>query len=334
MGKDRRLAPRCLKFIGRLISRRPSQQALTPFKLPVLILSLAITSYAEELPLTAKLCAPGKDLRGTCFYDANGSISYWIVRHWSDGSPDIYGPELTGYPSVLTKQQEYNRWVSDSFHDGYNSSGHGGTGIPGLSLQSFRGDPADLGWADGKDFMFIPTQIPEDGQLNEVSLSIPLYRIGAEILSSKSRLRLGCRQAEPIFEWISERAEHWMGHYFWTSSGENDGRCIFDDRGQTPENVHYLASKDLKELREWREQLKAWAVHLTIAQETSLRYQKLVRSGETAHLTALQSQIEAHVRDASEVENRATEYLRLYYEKWEATKQKELGERMNPLSDD
>lgn len=57
----------------------------------------------------------GRNYKGTCYFGADGQLSYWLVRLWNPasvgGGPDAAAPVLVGSTLFLKKQQEYNRWV-------------------------------------------------------------------------------------------------------------------------------------------------------------------------------------------------------------------------------
>jgi len=88
-------------------------------KMLLIALALIVSTSGAALSQTpspvGRPCELTKSLRGTCFYDSNGSVSYWIVRWWRasalGGGPEYALDEIIGYPAVREIQQEYNRWM-------------------------------------------------------------------------------------------------------------------------------------------------------------------------------------------------------------------------------
>lgn len=83
----------------------------------IVLIQILLGSPARAQELVAKPCVISENVKGSCFYDANGEIVYWIAREWSDvslgGGPGS-SEEFVGYPGALKAQQTYNRLIMEN----------------------------------------------------------------------------------------------------------------------------------------------------------------------------------------------------------------------------
>lgn len=230
--------------------------------LPLLLL-LVGTARAQSDGLVGKPCTINENMRGTCFYNADGQISYWIVRWWKDssvgGGPENALNEIVGYPAFLKEQQEYNRWVKSA------------QSILGLDIdgQSFT---LRHGWEEvywGMKSITIPNRISETGELTLDTLRIPVFMTGARILDALDRLKHDCASA-------SKAAHTWNGYthqlnFNLMDADDDKGWVCWTDspRTQIPEG---------KEFADWQALLEARSTSLAEAEKASRQYDKLVAS--------------------------------------------------------
>ena len=220
----------------------------------LILIQLLLIAPVQGQELVGKPCVINTNLKGTCFYDANGDISYWIVRVWRDtalgGGPETALDEFVGYPGVLKAQQDYNRRIKEdkasSFHlvaskissaprdtretipeqmkklkDGIGADGRF---VPSTESYGINTTPPSRGWDTSLNWIYAPAQIPERGDLNPDTIRIPFFFSGAELLAAERRLLADCRAASASLYRANENLrvgdESWE---YWVSRSLLDG---------------------------------------------------------------------------------------------------------------
>lgn len=191
----------------------------------ILLIQLLIGVTVQGQELVGKPCVIDPDMRGTCFYDARGEISYWLVRVWRPaalgGGPETALNEFVGYPGVLKAQQDYNRRIKEDKESGFylegkrNSSppqtpvetiaeqaqrlrdgiGADGRFVPDTRSYGIDIAPPHRGWDMSLNRIYAPDHIMERGDLNPDTIRIPFFLSGAELLAAERRMLLDCRAA-------------------------------------------------------------------------------------------------------------------------------------------
>ena len=153
-----------------------------------LVLLLIGPVQAQSGDLVGKPCTMNGNMKGTCFYNASGEVSSWIVRAWRDavhgGGPE--GDEIVGYTIFLKEQQDYNRWAISASD-------------PKLELHCWS---SHHGWGKaerGLNSICVPNHIPESGELNLDTLRIPVFKTGVGIIAARDRLKKDCDSVTGIF---------------------------------------------------------------------------------------------------------------------------------------
>jgi hypothetical protein len=238
----------------------PGGRSMNPLKALPLALLLIGPAQAQSGGPVGKPCTINENMKGTCFYNADGQISYWIVRWWRDsrvgGGPEGALNEIVGYPAFLKAQQEYNSWVSSS---------------PDPKPEQHCWT-SEHGWGKedrGLNSICMPNHISETGELTLDTLRIPVFMTGAQILSALDRLKNDCSAA-------SETASTWNGYAHqldvaFTAADDRKGWMCWTKwpQAQIPKG---------KEFADWQALLEARSAALDEAEKASRRYDELITS--------------------------------------------------------
>lgn len=145
----------------------------------ILSLSWAVADAQTSSPqYEARPCARGPNdvYKGSCFYDQDGKLIYWIVRYW-----DVFGPsgdEIVGYPDLARLQEQYNAMAQEVKKNQKES-----LSVKGGRLRSLK----DEGMILSKDYCLDPMRwvdighvcAPESiavlGQMDEQTIRIPHF---------------------------------------------------------------------------------------------------------------------------------------------------------------
>jgi len=259
-------------------------------------------------------------LKGTCYYDKNGVIRYWIVRWWSDtsGQPSIdregrKEKEFVGYPAALEEQKLYNQKI-------YNTLGGADFGPPPYGNCRTNGDldyPAKYGpcWGGQPRWdlrMNVPRAFLETGELDADTVRIPLFKTGVALLHAQAMFHGLCVG-------VNVQHDQWKRVY---ADGVGD---LCDAKENRPKN---------KTLDQYQSLLKAIGEELNTAQAAARRYEEIVEvysvqralyisSNESVNpgtpaaadqLAALQKSMEFHLRKADELDQVVEAYEKRFPE--------------------
>jgi hypothetical protein len=307
--------------------------------LPLLLLLLIGSAHAQSSTPAGRPCSITNHMKGTCFYNAAGELSHWIVRSWDFGGGPGSLAEVVGYPAFLKEQEGYNRWIKST------------PPIPGLQIDiltpltpaenelvrqqdeksmaevralgaptwdtlinggTFRHDlPSAHGWETGSQGMkriLVPSDIEETGALNLDTLRIPMFITAGKILAARERLKNDCSSASDLYyEWSESQP---VPSYPDLRAG---GFCGLND---LPQNAGFA---------DWKRLLDARARSLSLAETSSRRFDDLVGglqhtiiqyitqsftpdklpAGMADQLLKLQAESEAELRVADSLENKS-----------------------------
>ena len=329
------------------------QKALSrTFKALLLMACLADSVRAQDGALTGKPCVidklpngrpedaaviinlanysyPSETLKGTCYYDTKGGVSYWIVRWWYDasGEPvrhDRYGTpynEFVGYPFALKEQKRYNHEIVNTmggatfFGPPYGKCSNGDTDFPPIrngACWEHKRLKGPLRNADRLNQwrMNVPRSIPETGELDADTLRIPLFTTGVALLYAQAMFRNYCFGADLDYDaWTRAHAGPVSAQK--TGEGQGDEISFCDPEKKRPKN-RMLAGYQII--------MQAIGAQLYAAQSAAGRYDKLIDqyytpvkpetppAGLADQLAALQASMEAHLRKAKELDQLAQQY--------------------------
>lgn len=153
---------------------------------------IGVPVYGQEL--LGKPCVISKNVKGSCFYDANGEIVYWIAREWSDvslgGGPGST-EEFVGYPGALKAQQAYNRLIKEDREAGFY-------------FAASKKKPLDLSFAfSSKDRESISEQMQNlKDSIGASGRYVPLKE------SYESNSTASASASPDVFGWRMDRVDH------------------------------------------------------------------------------------------------------------------------------
>jgi hypothetical protein len=208
---------------------------MNPVKTLPLFLLLIGSARVQGDGFVGKPCTINENMKGTCFYKADGVISYWIIRMWlpSDlgGGPERTLDEVVGYPAFLKQQQDYNRWLKsvpptpglhidvpilptpdqlelESKQIEKESREITTSGAPTWEtiINRRHFGQSDHGWQTGYPppvkYILVPGSMRETGEFNLDTLRIPMFIGAGRILAAQERLKADCSSASDVYhEW-------------------------------------------------------------------------------------------------------------------------------------
>jgi hypothetical protein len=282
-----------------------------------------LTYQYRPYPANVQYSDSPETLKGTCYYDTNGVISYWIVRWWDDkmGKPFSDEKEFVGFAVAQKEQRRYNHEVVETL--GWVDFGAPPHGRCRTNQDSDY--PATYGacwdfWRlKGPDEkasdlpylrMNVPRGIPETGELNADTLRIPLFANGGALLSALALFRDLCMDVDiDYMAWAKAHAGS-------DSTPENrnggDNQISFcDPKKERPKN---------DKLNQYQSLLQAIGDQLNAAQAAARRFDKVITeyytpvqpkippAGLANQLAWLQTSLVTHLRKAQELDRLTQTY--------------------------
>jgi hypothetical protein len=266
-------------------------------------------------------------LKGTCYYDKNGALSYWIVRWWNDqiGKPFPDEKEFVGYAVALEEQKRYNHEIVK----GLGGANFGEPPYGRCKTNGYLDNPDTFGacwnlWPlkgpnQNSDLpylrMNVPRGIPETGKLDADTLRIPLFAKGGALLRGLAVFRDLCIDVDT--DYVAWKNIHAQSGSAQTGDGGDNDISFCDPKKDRPKN---------DKLNQYQTLLQAIGDQLNAAQAAARRFDEIITeyytpdqpeippAGLANQLAWLQTSIEIRLRKSHEVDQRTETYEKTFPE--------------------